>query len=397
MIGKITQVEIKNYRSLAAVRVRLGKLTFLVGPNGAGKSNFLDALRFVSDALNTTPANAFRDRGGIDAVRRRSSGHPRHFGTTLHFELDSGRKGTYAFEVAAAKQGAFTIKQEACQVDNGAGQNPSLFDIRQGKFYKLPKGIMPKIEKDRLALAAVGASPEFSEVFELLSKMQFYNLVPDRIRELQDPDPGMVLHRDGGNAAAVLLQIERVNKAIYERVCDLLGAVVPGTTKVKHSPIGPKETLQFWQDVGDKFPWKFEATNMSDGTLRVLGVLLSIYQQPSLPLVGIEEPESTVHPGAAEVLVDIFRDGTAHSQIVITTHSPDILDDKDITDDDIRVVGIHKGITTIQELNDELRKAIRERLCTAGELLRSGALEPTVEPSSDDSGQLELFEWRTPD
>ena len=61
----ITRVVLKNYKSIARCDVRLRPLMFLVGPNGSGKSNFLDALRFVSDALNTSLDHALRDRGGI--------------------------------------------------------------------------------------------------------------------------------------------------------------------------------------------------------------------------------------------------------------------------------------------------------------------------------------------
>ncbi|WP_343414230.1 AAA family ATPase [Candidatus Amarolinea dominans] len=50
----LRRVVLQNYKSIAGCDVQLGPLTFLVGPNGAGKSNFLDALRFVADALRTS-------------------------------------------------------------------------------------------------------------------------------------------------------------------------------------------------------------------------------------------------------------------------------------------------------------------------------------------------------
>ncbi len=68
----LTKVVLRNYKSIAACDVQLCPLVFLVGPNGAGKSNFLDALRFVADALRTSLDHALRDRGGIKEVRRRS-------------------------------------------------------------------------------------------------------------------------------------------------------------------------------------------------------------------------------------------------------------------------------------------------------------------------------------
>ena len=59
----ITRVALRNYKSIASCDVQLRPLMFLVGPNGAGKSNFLDALRFVADALNLSLDHAIRDRG----------------------------------------------------------------------------------------------------------------------------------------------------------------------------------------------------------------------------------------------------------------------------------------------------------------------------------------------
>ena len=73
---RIISVSLKNYKSIGSARVRLAPLTLLVGRNGAGKSNFLDALRLVSDALQSTLDYALRQRGGIGEVRRRSGGHP---------------------------------------------------------------------------------------------------------------------------------------------------------------------------------------------------------------------------------------------------------------------------------------------------------------------------------
>jgi predicted ATPase len=83
----IRRVVLQNYLSIAKCSVELGPLTFLIGQNGAGKSNFLDALRFITDALSVSVEHALRDRGGINEVRRRSSGHPTHFGVRIEFDL----------------------------------------------------------------------------------------------------------------------------------------------------------------------------------------------------------------------------------------------------------------------------------------------------------------------
>ena len=89
----ITRVVLKNYKSIAACDVELQPLTFLVGPNGAGKSNFLDSLRFVADALNSSLDHAIRDRGGIDNIHCRSGECPKHFSIRLDFTLSEGSTG----------------------------------------------------------------------------------------------------------------------------------------------------------------------------------------------------------------------------------------------------------------------------------------------------------------
>ena len=104
----ITRVVLKNYKSIAACDVQLGPLTFLLGRNGSGKSNFLDALRFVTDALNLSLDHAVRDRGGIDGVRRRSRGHPNHFSIRLGFALPEGATGHYAFRIGTRSPGEVT-------------------------------------------------------------------------------------------------------------------------------------------------------------------------------------------------------------------------------------------------------------------------------------------------
>lgn len=386
----IKRIIAKNYRSLAKVVVDMGSLVILVGPNGAGKSNFIDALRFVTDALSTTVDMALKQRGGIDAVRRHSIGHPRNFGIQLTLQLTHSQVATYAFEIRAVAEGEFEVKKEQCQIWD-AGLIKHKYAIEEGVFQIEVPGMRTRIEKDRLGLTALSAAEEFRPVYDALTNMRFYSLVPDRIRELQEPDPGHALKSDGSNAAAVLRNLQRKRPQNYQRLCRLLSKVVPGLERVEPISVGSKDTLQFRQDVGDQQPWRFSAINMSDGTLRVVGVLLALYQQPPPALVAIEEPESTIHPAAVEVLVDIFKTTASRTQLVIATHSPDILDDEEIGDAELRAVEMQEGQTIISPLDRTSREAIRRRLYSAGELMRIGELRPDRATSQSRAQQLDLF------
>src|ERR1700723_1390963 len=105
----LTRVVLKNYKSIGDCDVTLHPLTFLVGRNGSGKSNFLDALRFVADALNTSLDHALRERGGTKGVRRRSGGHPNHFSISLSFRFPDGTEGLYAFRIGAQPLGGYEV------------------------------------------------------------------------------------------------------------------------------------------------------------------------------------------------------------------------------------------------------------------------------------------------
>ena len=181
------------------------------------------------------------------------------------------------------------------------------------------------------------------------------------------------------------------------RIEDYLGQVVPGITGVERRTIGPRETLAFRQKVrGARYPWQFLAGNMSDGTLRALGVLVALFQSYAQDdrrrwLVGIEEPEIALHPAAAGVLVDSLRDAAEHTQILVTSHSPELLDNPDISADQIIAVTAESGETRIGPLDESGRSALRDRLYTAGELLRMNQLDPDPSLSRPGTRQMDLF------
>jgi predicted ATPase len=392
----IRRVVLKNYKSIAACDVQLHPLMFLVGRNGAGKSNFLDSLRFIADALHSSLDHAIRDRGGINDVRRRSGGHPNHFSIRLDFTLPDSSTGHYAFSIGARKRGGYEVETEECRL-----WSPPLFT--EDKYFRIDNGIVtssvkvaPVATTDRLYLVNASGLPEFRPVYEAFSRMGFYSLNPDKIRALQRPDPGDLLIRDGSNLASVLTQL---SDPVKERIEEYLAAVVPGVHKVDFKEIGHMETLEFRQGVaGAKHPWRFLANNMSDGTLRVLGILVALFQenrdaQKRALLVGIEEPEVALHPAAAHVLLDGLRDAADKTQVIITSHSPDLLDNKDLEVESILAVEARDGTTVIADVHEAGRTALGKRLYTTGELLRRNQLQPNPESlNAARKKQLPLFD-----
>ena len=394
----ITRVVLKHYKSIAACDVRLRPLTFLVGPNGAGKSNFLDALRFVADALNSSLDHAIRDRGGINDVRRRFRGRPYRISIRFDFTLPDGFTGHYTFCIGDRPRGGYEVQREECVIQSAQILSPEeYFHVHNGTVVQTSANVAPAATTDRLYLVNASGLKEFRPVYEAFSQMGFYNLNPDKIRDLQAPDPGDLLISDGSNLASVLAQL---SPAVKGRIEEYLGKVVPGVHEVEVKKFGPKETLQFRQNTASaKHQWRFLANNMSDGTLRVLGILVALFQgnrdrRMRVLLVGIEEPEIALHPAAAGVLLDGLRDAADNTQIIITSHSSDLLDDKNLNSESILAVEARDGTTTIGHVDEAGRSAVRDRLYTTGELLRLNQLQP--DPASVDAAkttQRQLFDF----
>jgi len=372
----LTRVVLRNYRSIPACDVGLGPLTFLVGPNGAGKSNFLDAIRFVADALRHSLDYAIRDRGGIGRVRRRSNGHPTRFGIRVDVSL-AGAHGSYAFEVGGVPGGGYSVLREECVL---SPTDPSASVSR----YRVDKGIVrestldptPTAASNRLYLVSVSGTTPFQALHEALSETGVHDLDPSAIRELRAPRPGERLNRDGSNLTSILSAIEAHSPETKARIEEYLTRIVPGSERVSVTRSFSGEMLELVQG---ESPDRVAAGHMSDGTLRALGVLVALFHGDGsgpLRLVAIENPDAGLHPASAGVLCDVLRDASTRSQVLVTSHSPDLLDEDGFPVDSILAVASRDGDTVIGPIDEACRMVLEEHRFTAGELLRLGQLEP---------------------
>lgn len=396
----ISRVVLKNYKSIASCSVQLRPLVFLVGQNGSGRSNFLDALRFVGESLNSSLDHGLRERGGINEVRRRSSGHPTHFGIRLEFALPDATSGYYAFGVGAKHMGGFEVQREECCIySQGAFEPDKFYVVNSGRVEDSNPKAVPAAAEDRLFLAAACSLPEFRPLYDCLTRMGFYNFNPEAIRALQPADTGEALLGDGSNLASVLNLMAAESPAAKAEIVELLSKVAPGVVDVAARHIGRKEALEFRQRAGEnEAPWRFLAENMSEGTLRALAILTALLQswdggtRKKAPLIGIEEPEAALHPGAAGVLRGCVGAASLHTQLLATSHSPALLDDKSISDENLLAVSNKHGQTIIGPVDAGRRNALRDDLFSAGERLGPSQLTPDLEEvQKTPESQLELF------
>lgn len=371
----ITRLVVNNYRSLADVDITLMPLTVFVGPNNVGKSNLIDVLRFVRDVVTLGLDAAVLSRDGINAIRRRTSDDAvPDIHIYLYLQADQW-VGEYGFTVASERGGEYHVRWEKLTAQHQSGA-PVTIEIQDGTSVQLTGGESVSSLGNLIHADSTLRIPVLATLWDGLPKqlmlvlrdMAFYDIGPDTLRRPQRPSVAAPLHDQGYNLASVLQAL--THTPAVDAINDALNAIVGGLALGDVSEVGGYLVTslreQGYPNNGQAHA--VELAQQSAGTLRVLGILTALYQEPPRRLLAIEEPELNLHPGALGVLCDVLHEASLRSQVLITTHSPDVLSHFPV--DAIRVVEKVAGETTVGVINDVQRQGIVEQLFSAGELMR---------------------------
>jgi predicted ATPase len=384
----LRRVRIRGYKSIAFCDVALQPLTILVGPNASGKSNFLDALAFLRDVLEKGTVEAVRLHGGRKAILPRSAP-----GTTVSISVEAEFQkqvtraacfANYGVEVKLPARSKPVVLTEAVRIKSGTNGSETGFDRKNEdvKWLGFPDAKsspqIPWCPADRSMLRLYGETP-LLELWEGIGGIGVYNFSPGAIRDYQVPAPGQMLERDGHNLASVIESVREISEDTINRVQAYLSVIVSELQAIRVVHYGEKETVRFLIGSGNgRKPLEFDAASMSDGTLRALAALIAAFQiqLPFGPsVVGIEEPETALHPAAMGALVDALDEATSQTQVLLTTHSADLLDDRDLRPSQVLVVRNHNGQTQITPVDVASREIIAKDLSSLADLHRQDHLD----------------------
>ena len=407
----LKRVRIRNYKSIAFCDVSLEPLTILVGRNASGKSNFLDALGFLADLMDMKVTDAVGEHGGWRSVLSRSATSPYiEFAVDASLSLGGSHPiwdADYAFVLEEGTSHQIRVCWERLILREHGAEGYEGFEYRDGKLtwfgraqplidiqkyasledivHASSNGIAPlefhpKHPLDRVILSSMG-----NQLTEEFRASAVYNFSPPAIRQIKLLTASTGLAHDGSNLAHSIAALREIDPSEVERVGQSLTAIVPEIVAFETIPYGTEdETIQFSVVAHPGAdPQQFLARNMSDGTLRVLAALIAS-RQIYLPtnasgFIGIEEPETALHPDAMMALVEALDEATLIKQILLTTHSPDLLDVYSIKPENVRVVEMIDGETVIGGVDEASLEIIKRKLDTLGGRERQKQLEPNRE------------------
>lgn len=403
---RLSELIVSHYKSLGDVELRdIQPVTVLVGCNGVGKSNVADVLRFLRDAVNQGLDHAVSTRGGIGLIRQYSSNKPYQITLEFAFSDDEfpGKAFRYHLALTSLREGDFRIEREKCEWLGPTGLD---FDD-DGNFVEtehspmryernaqgvvslrindklLPLENQRPFPADTLALGKRINSEKLmfggtfgGSIQGFVQNIRFSSIFPNTLRQPAHPDTDPILRENGSNWASILRSLRKTAKGKHalEQIKEMMQVVMPQLEDISTQALGGFIHPRFKVRENNGKQHYFDPSQISDGTLRILGILLALYQTPHPSLMVIEEPEQTVNPALLALLADAFHEVSERTQLLITSHSPHLIDCFD--PENIQVVTMQNGETCLSPIRASQREAIKEHLLSLEQIMSSEGLLP---------------------
>jgi predicted ATPase len=357
-----------RYRSLREETIRLTDLNVFIGTNASGKSTILDALRFLHEGLRerdfSAPVGA---RGGIlHLAWKGNEAHDVRLVITL--EDDGGRQFEWSVAVRRGAGYTFTLQEDLYEppakqlLRSESGQGWWLSEPRDGKAQRVTLNQSPTA----CALAAAAANESFPAraVAAFVQRWGFFDPNPFILRRGWSGFDPARFDTVGRNLAERLYAIRESSPATFDSIVAATQSVLGLPTRIDfREPREPDERVYFVQhEPGLSFP--VHQIGASSGTLRMLALMTALFGESENGLIGLEEPENHVHPTALAAFAEYLRKARSRVQLLVTTHSPLLLDYLD----DAEAVCIvrhtpEKGTYVTRESN---AAAVKEALVESG-------------------------------
>lgn len=239
----------------------------------------------------------------------------------------------------------------------------------------------------------IAQNREFRPVVDMLKSISYQHVVPQAVRDPRGFSPAPVSNDPWGRdlLQRIWTTPERTRTARLSRIAGVLEAVMPSLEKldIERDPDGGTAHLIARYRNWRPHAAKQDESQLSDGTLRLFGLMWSVFDDGG-PLL-LEEPELSLHPALVRQLPELFetlqkeivkmrRSRSARRQLIISTHSDEMLDDPSIDADEMVRIQIADEGSTIETATEHERRQLDAGLTAADVFL-----------TADERPQLSLF------
>lgn len=379
----ISRIKLQNWKNFLGVEAKLGQRVFLIGPNASGKSNLLDALRFLRDVANVGLRPAVDDlRGGVSAIRCLAARQSTNIGVEVDVAGDGSDVWTYrlVFNQDNLKR---PEEREEIVLKNDVRllSRPTSEDERD------------PLLRTQTALEQISENQAFRDLAEFFKSITYQHLLPQVVRDPRGFSPAPVQNDPYGRDFLLRLwrTAPKTRDARLRKIQKALQGAVPQLAELRTE----MDDAGIPHLIGVYSHWRLRGakqneSQFSDGTLRLFGLLWTVFER-SGPLL-LEEPELSLHPEIVRRLPAIFytinRSHKEPRQIIVSTHSQDMLGDAGIAAEEVLILKPNPNGTLLASPGEADQQAMRAGLTAADVLI------PQTNPEHIEQLLLELKDDR---
>ncbi len=346
---QITHVTAHNWRNFKNLDFAVADRLLIVGPNAAGKSNLLDLFRFLGDISRPGGglAAALEARGGLSRARCLFARNNHKGELAIMVDLRDGEdEWRYELAIKGKKGGhnrPIVVREIVTRNGRELLSRPDANDARDPE------------QLTQTHLEQISANQEFRPIAEYFAKANYFHLVPQMIRY---PQAGGASPRAFGSSMIADMNATpaRTRQAWFRRIERALQSAVPGfeTLRLEVDKAGQPHLIAGYRN-WRKSPSEQNETDFSDGTLRLIGLLWTIISSPANGgVLLLEEPELSLNAAVVQKLASLLamaQRGTS-MQVILSTHSPELLDDEGIRPGEVLVLQVTSDATVANQLSE---------------------------------------------
>lgn len=345
----LTEVKVERFK--AAFRpapIPLRPFNVVIGRNGSGKSTLLEALQWLDTTIRRDAREACdRYYGMNDLVNLRSSAQSSFFELTLTWGGEEQDPLRYRVRVENDRGAPFIVEEELINPRGGRrGHIPYLRVAGPGERQVVAEGTGHGLtirDRDRLALGILGASDldtvrsPLGFLTDFWARAVFLRLSPNRLadgslatRKSFEP----LLDEEGQTLPALLNELTADQRS---QLVEALQEVLPGIRDVEVSRAAAGRDTRVHYSLRERMPYRGRAGRsqfpipawmLSEGTRRITAILALLARDPAPSLLCIEEIENGLDPLTVRAILRHLESAADRgTQVILTTHSPWLLDD----------------------------------------------------------------------
>jgi predicted ATPase len=366
----LRKIKTTNYRNLdLSEGIEFGSLNIFVGSNGSGKTNLIDLVEFLKNAVTPSgneDSGTYKIEGAIWRSRKifldKSVDFPAEIDIEYYFDAYDKADSLLILKLKLLVNKSASTEIPTLRLEHLARKSS---DNNEEPFYyykshdrEIGKGVVSVFNENhygssfevvndipttRLTLESINSllelldiSPSKTPVYQVrrslineLSKWYFYNSNHMNLKSIIESEPkagqsDTFLSSYAENFTLVLQNLINDSIEFEEEINHAAKAIRPDSQRIRTVLTGLLSLTVQWKISGIADPFRLD--ELSDGTVRMLcwATILRSHKLPSL--IVIEEPEVGIHPAWLKVLAEWIKLAAERTQVIITTHSPDLLD-----------------------------------------------------------------------